>query len=105
VIVAIVVLALAFMLLTFPQARAAGTSLLASAGILGVIVGVAARSTVGNLIAGLQIAFAEPIRCEVRERLLAWLQQQHPGALPRLRAQLETPAPGRRPHLRPSTDR
>jgi small-conductance mechanosensitive channel len=201
------------MLLTFPQARAAGTSLLASAGIVGVIVGVTARSTVGNLIAGLQIAFAEPIRlddavvvegewgnieeitltyvvvriwdrrrlvlpcsyfvehpienwtrysadivgtvhlhvdyttpveevraefervlaasklwngqtavlqvvdttertmvlralvsadsaptawdlrCEVREQLLAWLQQQHPGALPRVRAELEAPAP------------
>ena len=62
--VAIVVLALAFMLLTLPPARAIGTSLLASAGIVGVIVGVAARSTVGNLIAGLQIAFAEPIRLD-----------------------------------------
>ena len=64
VIVSIVVLAFAFMLLTFPQARAAGTSLLASAGIVGVIAGVAARSTVGNLIAGLQIAVAEPIRLD-----------------------------------------
>jgi len=63
-IVTIVVLTLACMLLTFPQARAAGTSLLASAGIVGIIAGVAARSTVGNLIAGLQIAFAEPIRLD-----------------------------------------
>jgi small-conductance mechanosensitive channel len=62
--VAIVVLALAFMLLTLPPARAIGTSLLASAGIAGVIAGVAARSTIGNLIAGLQIAFAEPIRLD-----------------------------------------
>jgi small-conductance mechanosensitive channel len=213
VIVTIVGLALVSMLLTFPEARTVGASLLASAGIVGVIVGVAARSTVGNLIAGLQIAFAEPIRlddavvvegewgnieeitltyvvvriwdrrrlvlpcsyfvehpienwtrysadivgtvhlhvdyttpveevraefeqvlaasklwngqtavlqvvdttertmvlralvsadsaptawdlrCEVRERLLAWLQQQRPGALPRVRAELEAPAP------------
>jgi small-conductance mechanosensitive channel len=213
VIVTIVGLALVSMLLTFPEARAVGASLLASAGIVGVIVGVAARSTVGNLIAGLQIAFAEPIRlddavvvegewgnieeitltyvvvriwdrrrlvlpcsyfvehpienwtrysadivgtvhlhvdyttpveevraefeqvlatsklwngqtavlqvvdttertmvlralvsadsaptawdlrCEVRERLLAWLQQQRPGALPRVRAELEAPTP------------
>jgi small-conductance mechanosensitive channel len=64
VIVAIVVLALAFMLLTFPEARAAGASLLASAGIVGIIAGVAARSTLGNLVAGLQIAFAEPIRLD-----------------------------------------
>lgn len=62
--VAITVLVLAIMLLTFPQGRALGASLLASAGIVGVIAGVAARSTVGNLIAGLQIAFAGPIRLD-----------------------------------------
>jgi small-conductance mechanosensitive channel len=62
--VAIILLAAVIMLLTFPEARAAGASLLASAGIAGVIVGIAARSTVGNLIAGLQIAFAEPIRLD-----------------------------------------
>lgn len=62
VTVAITLLTLATMLLTFPQGRALGTSLLAGAGILSVVTGVAARSTVGNLIAGLQIAFAEPIR-------------------------------------------
>jgi hypothetical protein len=64
VVVGIVILAAAIMLLTFPEGRAVGTSLLASAGIAGVIAGVAARSTVGNLIAGLQIAFAEPIRLD-----------------------------------------
>ena len=62
--VVVVVLAVAIMLLTLPQGRAVGTSLLASAGIAGVIAGIAARSTVGNLIAGLQIAFAEPIRLD-----------------------------------------
>jgi small-conductance mechanosensitive channel len=62
VTVGIILLTLATMLLTFPQGRALGVSLLAGAGIFGVIAGVAARSTVGNLIAGLQIAFAEPIR-------------------------------------------
>jgi small-conductance mechanosensitive channel len=64
VIVAIVVLVPAVTLLTFPQGRALGASLLASAGIAGVIAGVAARSTVGNFIAGLQIAFTEPIRLD-----------------------------------------
>ncbi len=64
VVVAITVVALAAMLLTFPQGRALGASLLASAGIAGIIAGVAARSTVGNFIAGLQIAFAEPIRLD-----------------------------------------
>jgi small-conductance mechanosensitive channel len=32
------------------------------------------------------------LRCEVRERLLSWLQRQHPQALPRVRAALEPPA-------------
>ncbi len=64
VIVGITLLALAIMLLTFPEGRTIGTSLLASAGIASVVAGVAARSTVGNLIAGLQIAFAEPIRLD-----------------------------------------
>jgi small-conductance mechanosensitive channel len=62
--VTIVLLAGVIALLTFPEARAAGASLLASAGLVGVIVGIAARSTVSNLIAGLQIAFAEPIRLD-----------------------------------------
>lgn len=62
--VSVTLLALVSVLLTFPEGRAIGASLLASAGIAGVIVGVAARSTVGNLIAGLQIAFAEPIRLD-----------------------------------------
>jgi small-conductance mechanosensitive channel len=64
VVAGIVVLALATVLLTFPQGRTIGASLLASAGIAGVLAGVAARSTVGNFIAGLQIAFAEPIRLD-----------------------------------------
>lgn len=38
------------------------TSLLASAGVAGIIAGVAARSTLGNLVAGVQIAVTEPIR-------------------------------------------
>lgn len=51
-------------MLTFDQVRTLGASLLASAGVVGVIAGIAARSTIGNLVAGLQIAFAEPIRLE-----------------------------------------
>jgi small-conductance mechanosensitive channel len=58
------VLALAAMLTTFEGARAMGTTLLASAGIVGVVVGVAARPTVSNLVAGLQIFFSEPLRVD-----------------------------------------
>lgn len=56
------VVAAASMLLTFPAMRAAGASLLASAGILGIVAGVAAQSTLGNLFAGLQIAFGDMVR-------------------------------------------
>ncbi|MFE4703032.1 mechanosensitive ion channel domain-containing protein [Streptomyces sp. NPDC056738] len=56
------VVAAAAMLLTFPAMRAAGASLLASAGILGIVAGVAAQSTLANLFAGLQIAFGDMVR-------------------------------------------
>ncbi|MFD5122269.1 mechanosensitive ion channel family protein [Streptomyces sp. NPDC058385] len=63
VVIAIVgVVAVAAMLLTFPAFRAAGASLLASAGVLGIVAGVAAQSTLGNLFAGLQIAFGDMVR-------------------------------------------
>ncbi|MBT2872752.1 mechanosensitive ion channel family protein [Streptomyces cellulosae] len=59
---AVGVVAVAAMLLTFPAMRAAGASLLASAGILGIVAGVAAQSTLGNMFAGLQIAFGDMVR-------------------------------------------
>ncbi|MET8826732.1 mechanosensitive ion channel domain-containing protein [Streptomyces sp. NPDC004610] len=63
VVAAIVgVVAVAAMLLTFPAMRAAGASLLASAGILGIVAGVAAQSTLSNLFAGFQIAFGDMVR-------------------------------------------
>ncbi|MER5434776.1 mechanosensitive ion channel domain-containing protein [Streptomyces sp. NPDC002588] len=56
------VVAVAAMLLTFPAMRAAGASLLASAGVLGIVAGVAAQSTLSNMFAGLQIAFGDMVR-------------------------------------------
>jgi hypothetical protein len=52
------------MLVTFPSIREIGTSLLASAGLAGLVVGLAARPTLANLLAGLQIALTEPIRLD-----------------------------------------
>lgn len=46
----------------FESLQAVGTSLLASAGVLGVIVGVAAQAVLGNIIAGMQIAVTQPVR-------------------------------------------
>ncbi|MER7899476.1 mechanosensitive ion channel domain-containing protein [Streptomyces sp. NPDC096046] len=56
------VVAAASMLLTFPAFKAAGASLLASAGILGIVAGVAAQSTLSNMFAGFQIAFGDMVR-------------------------------------------
>ncbi|WP_169950125.1 mechanosensitive ion channel family protein [Microbispora sp. H11081] len=60
----VVVLALGAMLFTFPQVRALGAGLLASAGIAGVVGGIAAQSTLGNLLAGLQLAFSDALRLD-----------------------------------------
>ncbi|MFB8030737.1 MULTISPECIES: mechanosensitive ion channel family protein [unclassified Streptomyces] len=54
--------AIAAMLLTFPAMRTVGTSMLASAGVIGIVAGVAAQSTLGNLFAGFQIAFGDMVR-------------------------------------------
>ncbi|MEJ7930122.1 mechanosensitive ion channel domain-containing protein [Ramlibacter sp. AN1015] len=61
---AILVAGIAFMLMTFPGARQFGASLLASAGVIGLVAGIAAKSVFSNLIAGLQIALAQPIRMD-----------------------------------------
>ena len=62
--VAIVLAGLALMLMTFPGARQVGASLLASAGVVGIVAGIAARPVFSNLIAGLQLALAQPIRID-----------------------------------------
>ncbi|MFE1167946.1 mechanosensitive ion channel family protein [Nocardiopsis sp. NPDC058789] len=58
----IVVLAIASILFTFPEVQALGAGLLASAGVIGIVAGVAAQSTLGNLFAGLQLAFSDALR-------------------------------------------
>lgn len=58
----IVILAVAAILLTFEGVRALGAGLLASAGVIGIVAGVAAQSTLGNLFAGLQLAFSDALR-------------------------------------------
>lgn len=60
----VVIAGLAFVLMTFPRARQLGASLLASAGVAGLVVGLAARSVFSNLLAGLHIALAQPIRID-----------------------------------------
>lgn len=63
-IMVVSVLAVGAMLVTFPQARAAGTSVLASAGLVGIITALAAKSFFSNIIAGLQLAFGDALRLD-----------------------------------------
>lgn len=51
-------------LMTLPLLRQIGTSLLASAGVAGLVVGFAAKPVLGNLLAGMQIALTQPIRLD-----------------------------------------
>lgn len=55
---------IAFILMSFDSVRQIGTTLLASVGILGMIVGLGAQKTIGNFIAGIQLAFTQPIRVD-----------------------------------------
>jgi small-conductance mechanosensitive channel len=60
----ICIITLALILMTFPKIRQLGTTILASAGIIGIVIGFAAQKTIGTFIAGLQIAFTQPIRVD-----------------------------------------
>jgi small-conductance mechanosensitive channel len=63
-VVVAAVVAIGGVLLTFGPVRAAGAGLLASAGVVGVIIGLGATPLINNLIAGLQIGVAQPIRLD-----------------------------------------
>ncbi|MBD7949986.1 mechanosensitive ion channel family protein [Oerskovia rustica] len=60
----IVICAIAAVLLTFPAARAAGASILASAGVISIVAGLAAQTSLANVFAGMQIAFTDGIRVD-----------------------------------------
>ena len=63
-VAAIITLVIASMLLTLPGARQAGATILASAGVIGIVAGLAAQSSLSNLFAGLQLAFTDAIRVD-----------------------------------------
>ena len=60
----IALFAVASMLMLFEEVRRLGASLLASAGVVGVILGFAAQKTISNLLAGFQLAMTQPIRLD-----------------------------------------
>ncbi|MBU1727313.1 MAG: mechanosensitive ion channel family protein [Candidatus Omnitrophica bacterium] len=76
--VVIILLTVSFMLMSFKEVRHIGVSILASAGIVGIVIGFAAQKTLGNLIAGIQIAIAQPIRLDdvvIIEGEWGWIEE------------------------------
>lgn len=64
VVFIITLIAIAAILMNFENFRQVGTSLLASAGVAGLIIGFAAQRTIANVLAGFQIALSQPIRID-----------------------------------------
>jgi small-conductance mechanosensitive channel len=62
--VVVIVLAAALALLNFEKVRQLGTTILASAGIIGVVLGFASQRSIALIFAGLQVAFTQPIRID-----------------------------------------
>ncbi len=60
----IVVVALSLVLMSFDGIRRIGVSLIASAGVAGIIIGFAAQRAIGTILAGIQIALSQPIRLD-----------------------------------------
>lgn len=60
----IIILAVGAGLMSFDSIRSIGASVLASAGIAGIIIGFSAQKALGTLLAGIQIAITQPIRID-----------------------------------------
>ncbi len=76
VVVAVITVSVALM--SIPTAREVGLSLFASAGVAGIVIGIAAQPVLANLIAGLQIAITQPVRIDdavVVEGEWGWIEE------------------------------
>ena len=74
----VAVVGVAAALMTFPGVRQIGASMLASAGVAGIVIGFAARPVLSNLLAGVQIALTQPIRLRdsvVVEGEWGWIEE------------------------------
>ncbi|UDY25368.1 mechanosensitive ion channel family protein [Nocardioides sp. Kera G14] len=74
----VVIVAICSILMTFPAVRSVGASLFASAGILSVIVGLAAQSTLSNVFAGITLAFSDALRIDdavIVEDEWGWIEE------------------------------
>ncbi len=74
----IIVIALGITLMQFEAVRNIGISIFASAGIAGLILGLAAQKALGTILAGLQIAITQPIRLDdvvIVENEWGWIEE------------------------------
>ena len=74
----IILVTAGFALMTFAAVRQYGVSLFASAGVAGIIAGLAARPVLSNLFAGVQLAVTQPIRLEdavTVENEYGWIEE------------------------------
>ncbi len=74
----IVLVTVGFALMTFEAVRQYGVSLFASAGVAGIVAGLAARPVLTNLLAGVQLAVTQPIRLEdavTVENEYGWIEE------------------------------
>lgn len=77
-IVVVLIISFSTFLMTFEKIRQFGTSLLASAGIVGIILGFAAQKSIATLFAGLQIAITQPFRIDdvvIVENEWGWIEE------------------------------
>ncbi len=75
---ALALLGISAVLISFDSVRQLGTTILASAGVVGIVLGVAAQRTLGSVIAGLQVALAQPIRLDdvvIVENEWGWIEE------------------------------
>jgi len=77
-IVLLVLFCLSLVLLSIPGVRKFGTTILAGAGVAGIIIGFALQKSLVNLFAGIQIAFTQPIKIDdavVVENEWGWIEE------------------------------
>ncbi|MCK5176467.1 MAG: mechanosensitive ion channel [Candidatus Aenigmarchaeota archaeon] len=78
IVAVLLIIGFCVILMNFEGAKKLGTSLMASAGLAGIMIGFAAQKTLSNLIAGFQIAFTQPFRLDdvvIVEGEWGWIEE------------------------------
>jgi small-conductance mechanosensitive channel len=78
IIVIVLTIGVSSLLMTFEKIRQLGVSIMASAGVIGIIAGFAAQKSIATLFAGIQIAITQPIRLDdvvIVENEWGWIEE------------------------------